>query len=180
MNNAGWTTDASLYRSSLPSSSCCGLLAATLREVVPVKIVVSIATLMPVCHTEAVLSTPGRKRAHDWPHARSCVLVAAIPALCAPAWVGRRARLPLCWAFLCCTHMCRVQVDIEIIVAEEEAKFRRADISGFAVNVDAVVARFALDPVGCCPLADAPRWVLWWTADVASPLPVIVPACATP
>ena len=97
-----------------------------------------------------------------------------------PVRVRGLARVPLRGALLLRALVGGVQVHREVVVREEEAVRRGADVAGRAVEVDVGVAALALDPVGGRPLADAPRRLLDRAPHVAAVGAAVVPARVAP
>ena len=91
-----------------------------------------------------------------------------------PVWICSLACCPLVSALRGDTLVSRVQVHVEVVIAEEQPKACGANICSRAVNLNVVAATFASYPAGSRPLADAPSRLLEGAANVAPKLAAVV------
>ena len=90
------------------------------------------------------------------------------------------ADLPDLRALLLRTHVSWAQIHIIVVVREEEALCRRADVGRIAVELHCTTAAFALDP-GCSrPLADTPGGLRCRATHLGAPSTAIVATRVAP
>jgi len=87
-----------------------------------------------------------------------------------------RTSIPLFLAFLFHAIVSWLEVDIKV----EVGSLQVTNISRITIKLNCITTAFSSNPPSCCPLADAPCRLLWWTSWQRSIRPSIVSDCSTP
>jgi hypothetical protein len=88
--------------------------------------------------------------------------------------------LPLELALFCNTFVGWFQVDLIIIIRKEQTLLCLTDIRCIAINVHRLTTTFSRDPSRCCPLADTPGRMFFWTSKLIAILATIVATRVAP